>query len=53
MCLSSILKDFRVNKKKKKDLNGYVYGFSIDDNTIDISDIWDIHWDFMRKHDMI
>ena len=38
LCLGNISKDFTVNNVKKR-LNGYVCNFSVDYNTIDISDI--------------
>ena len=37
LCLAKILKDLRVdNMKKKTWLNGHVYDFSVDYNTIDV-----------------
>ena len=35
----------------KTGLNGYVYDFSVDYNTFDISDITNIHKYLMKKHD--
>ena len=52
MCLGNISKDFAVNSMKKKRLNGNMYDFSIDYNSIDISDITNIHKYLMKKHDI-
>ena len=37
---------------KKTGLNGYIYDFSVDYNTIDTSNIIDIHKYLMKKHDI-
>ena len=37
---------------KKTRLNGYVYGFSVDYDTIAVDDILDIHKYLMKKHDI-
>ena len=37
---------------KKTRLNGHVYNFSVDYNTIDITDIINIHKYLMKKHDI-
>ena len=37
---------------KKTGLNGYVYDFSVDYNTIYINDIVDIHKYLMKKHNV-
>ena len=50
LCLGNISKDLIVHEMKTK-LNGYVCDFSVDYNTIDDSDIADIHKCFMKKHD--
>ena len=52
LCLGNISKDFAVNSMKKKRLNGNMYDFSIDYNSIDISDITNIHKYLMKKHDI-
>ena len=41
MCLSNIWKDFTVDNMNKDGLSGYAYDFSIDYNTIEVSDIID------------
>ena len=38
--------------KKKQDQNGYVYEFSVDYNSIDTTDIINIHKNLTRKHDI-
>ena len=35
------MKDFTVNNMKTTELNGYMYDFSVDYNTIDIRNNWD------------
>ena len=42
MCLSNIWKDFTIDNMNKIGLHEYVYNFSVDFNTTDISDIVDI-----------
>ena len=39
-------------KKKKTGLNGYVYDFSVDYNTIDNRNIINIHKYLMKKHNI-
>ena len=36
---------------KKTELNGYVYHFSVDYDSIDADDILDIHKSLMKQHD--
>ena len=50
--LGKISKDFSVDYMRKTRLNGYVYDFSVNYNTIDISNIIDIHKYLMKKHDI-
>ena len=45
----NISKDFSVDNKKKAELNGYVYDFSVDYDAIAVDDILDIHKYLMRK----
>ena len=52
-CLGNISKDFTVDNTKKTGLNGYMHDFSVDYNSIETSDIWNIHIYSMKKHDMI
>ena len=37
---------------KKAGLNGYVYDFSVDYDTIALDDISDIHKKVLKKHDI-
>ena len=52
-CLGNISKDFAVDNMKKTGLNGYMHDFSVDYNSIETSDIWNIHIYSMKKHEMI
>ena len=45
-------KDFKVDGKKTG-LNGYIYDFCGDCNTIGISNIWNIHICLIKNHHMI
>ena len=45
-------KDFTVNNMIKTGLNGYVYNFYVDYETIDISDIIKIYKYLMEKQDI-
>ena len=50
--LENISKDFSVNNMIKAALNVYAYGFSVDYNINDTSNIIDIHNSLMKKHDI-
>ena len=51
MCLGNISGDFSANNvKKKTELNGRVYDFSVDYKTFDTNNIIDIHKYLMKKH---
>ena len=51
LCLGNISKYFSVdNMKKKTELNGYAYDFSIDYDAIAVDDILDIHKYLMEKN---
>ena len=39
--------------KKKQDLNGYVYNFSVDYDAIAVDDILEIHNYLMKKSDIV
>ena len=43
MCLGNTSKDFTVDNMKTSWLNGCAYVFSVDYNTVDVSDVVDIH----------
>ena len=49
MYLGNTSKNFTVGKLKKPGLNGYVYDFSVVCNTIEVSNIVDIHKYLMKK----
>ena len=51
LCLGHISKDFAVdNMKKKLELNGYVYDFSVDYDAIAVDDMLEIHKYLMEKN---
>ena len=49
LCFGNIFKKFTFDNMKKIRLDGYVYDFSVDYNTIDVSDIVDIHKYLMKN----
>ena len=49
----NITKDWSVDKLKRTWFNGYVYGLSVDHDTIAVDDILDIHKYLMRNYNMI
>ena len=54
LCLGNILEDFSVaNMKKKPELYGYVYDFSVDYRAIAVDKILDIHKYLMEKNNII
>ena len=48
--LGNVSKDFSVDNMKNTGLYGYVYGFSIDYDSIDVDDILDVHKYLMVKN---
>ena len=50
--LGTASKDFSADNIKSTRLRGYVYDFSVDDDTIDFTDILDIHKFSLKKHDI-
>ena len=50
LCLSNISKDFTVYNRNKDGLSGYAYDFSIDYNTIEVSDIIDNDKYLLKKN---
>ena len=53
LCLGNISRNFSAsNLKRKTELNGRVYDFSVDYRAFDISDITNIHKYLMKKHDI-
>ena len=53
LCLGKISKDWSTGNMKKSGLTGYVYDFSVDNNTVTVDDIKDIHNYLMKKNNMI
>ena len=53
LCLGNVSKDFSISNMKKTGLNGYIYDFSIDYNSIGVSDIQDIHKYLMKKNRIV
>ena len=53
LCLESISKDWTVDNIKKTGLNGHVYDFRADYDTIAVDDILDIHKYLMKKNDIL
>ena len=53
LCLGNISKDFSVDNMKKTGLNGYVYNFNVDYDTIAVEDIFDIHKHLMGKNGIV
>ena len=49
LCLGNISKDWTNDNMKKTGFNGYIYDFSTNYNTINKSDILDIHRYLMKK----
>ena len=49
LCIDNISKDFTADNMNKTDLNGYVNEFHVDYESIDTSDILDIHKYLMEK----
>ena len=53
LCLGNISKDWSVDNMKKTSLKGYVYDFSVDYDTIPVSDGLDIHKYLMEKNGIV
>ena len=51
-CLGSISNGFSTTESREVSLNGNVYDFSVDSNSIDKSDILNIHKYFMNKNNI-
>ena len=49
----NISKDFSMSNMKKTGFNGYIYDFSVDYNSIGVSDIQDIHKYLMKKNGIV
>ena len=53
ICLGNISRDFSVDNMKKTRLNGYVYHFSVDYDTIANDKILEIHKYLMEKNNIV
>ena len=53
LCLGNISTDCSADNMKKTGMNGYVYDFSVDYDSIDVDDILDIHNYLMRKNGIV
>ena len=53
LCLGNTSEDFSVDYMKNTGLNGYVYDFSVDYDTISVDDILDIHKYLTKKNNII
>ena len=53
LCFGNISKDWLVDNMKKTGLKGCVYDFSVDYDTIEVSDILDIHKYLMEKNKIV
>ena len=53
LCLGNISKHFSADNMKKAGLNGYIYDFSVDYDTIAVDDILDIQKYFMAKNGIV
>ena len=49
LCLGNISKDFSASNMKKTGFNGYIYDFSVDNDSIEVSGIQNIHKYLMKK----
>ena len=50
LCLGNVSKDFSASNMKKTVFNGYIYGFSVDYDSVDVDNIKDIHKYLMKKN---
>ena len=53
LCLGNISKNWSVDNMKKTGLKGYVYDFSVDYDTMAVSDILDIDKYLMKKNEIV
>ena len=53
LCLGNISKNWTIVNMKKTELNGYVYGFSVDCDVNAVDDMLDIHKHLMKNSNMI
>ena len=53
LCLGNISKDWTADNMKKTPLNGYVYDFIVDHDSIAVDDILDIQNYLMKNNDIV
>ena len=53
LCLGNISKDQSVDNMKITGVNGHIYNFSVDYDTITVSDLLEIHMCFMKKNEIV
>ena len=53
LCLGNVSKDFSASNTKKAGLNGYIYEFSVDYDSVAVDDILDIHKYLMKKNNIL
>ena len=53
ICLGNISKDWSVDNMKKPGFTGYVYGFSVDYDSVTVDNIKNIHKYLMKKNDIV
>ena len=53
LCLGNISKDWTADNMKKTRLNGYVYDFIVDHDSIAVDDILDIQNYLMKNNDIV
>ena len=53
LCLGNVSKDFSASTMKKTGFNGYIYDFSVDYDSIEVSDIQDMHKYLMKKNGIV
>ena len=51
--LWNVKKDFSVSNMKKTGFNGHIYDFSVDNDAINVEDIFDIHKYLMGKNGIV
>ena len=52
LCLGNVSKNFSASDMKKTGFNGYIYDFSVDYNSIGVSDIQGIHKYLMKRMEL-
>ena len=53
LCLGNVSKDFSASNMEKTGLNGDIYEFSVDYDSIDIDDSKDIHKYLMKENNIV